>query len=70
MEDGQNYWIEVSAERLAKNIMLDFPTADGQFSDNYFDLLPGETRRITFKPGKSVFLTNEDLKKVTVMDTY
>lgn len=41
--------IKLESPILAKNVSLRFDE-DGFFSDNYFDLLPGETRSILFKP--------------------
>lgn len=42
------YALTLSSERLAKNVLLS-TDADGFFSDNYFDLLPGETKQVFFK---------------------
>ncbi|TCL70082.1 beta-mannosidase [Hydrogenispora ethanolica] len=43
--DGQ-YVCRLRAESLAKYVELDSAAFDCRFSDNYFDLWPGETRRI------------------------
>ena len=70
LPNGEGYLIEISAQRLAKNILLEFPSADGHFSDNYFDLLPGETRKIHFLPRSGGALTAADLQVLTVVDTF
>lgn len=44
--------IEVSSDKLVKNIWLDFPNQEGFFSNNYFDVLPNEHIEITFTPKK------------------
>ena len=49
---GGDIAIALTADALAKNLYLSFDAADGAFSDNYFDLLPGETVVVTFKPAK------------------
>lgn len=67
---GKGYRIQLSAERLAKNLMLEFPQTDGHFSDNYFDLLPGESVEILFTPREAAELTTKDLQILTVADTY
>ncbi|PID93657.1 MAG: beta-mannosidase [Bacteroidetes bacterium] len=41
--------ITIQAQRLAKNLYLQ-AEMEGDFSDNYFDLLPGEERTLTFTP--------------------
>jgi hypothetical protein len=37
----------VSSDKLAKNLTLHYKGTAGIFSDNYFDLLPGESRSVT-----------------------
>ncbi len=52
--------IEVSTDKLAKNVYLMGP---GNYSDNFFDLLPGETRTITV-PDKG-----DEVKAISLWDT-
>ena len=47
---GGEFVIGLSSPALAKNLYLSFDGADGFFSDNYFDLLPGGTKLVNFKP--------------------
>ncbi|WP_303831730.1 beta-mannosidase [Asticcacaulis taihuensis] len=42
--------VTVTSPVLVKNLCLGFDGHDGVFSDNFFDLLPGQTRIITFTP--------------------
>lgn len=49
VNDG--YQITLQTEKLAKNVLLSTDT-DGFFSDNYFDLLPGERKVVLFKTDK------------------
>ena len=49
-ELGRTY-LEVQAERLAKDLYLNNPEGDLFLSDNYFDLLPGETVRLEVRAG-------------------
>ena len=42
--------IKLTTNTLAKNIFLDFENVEGDFSDNYFDLLPGEEKTLLFTP--------------------
>jgi beta-mannosidase len=42
--------IGVKSDQLAKNVFLKIAGTPGFFSDNYFDLLPGETVEVIFKP--------------------
>lgn len=46
-ENEMTYTIEIVTRFLARHVFLSTSTP-GSFSDNYFDMLPGEVRRITF----------------------
>lgn len=45
---NEGYRINLETDKLAKNVMIG-AEADGSFSDNYFDMLPGERRSVLFK---------------------
>jgi beta-mannosidase len=45
--NDNKFIVEITAEKLCKNIMLISDNSDVQFSDNFFDLLPGETRQVS-----------------------
>ncbi len=53
------YLISLSADKLAKNVYLSVD-ADGFFSDNYFDLLPGRSRQVVFFTNKKTEMTKDD----------
>jgi beta-mannosidase len=40
--------INLRTTYLAKDVFLSFTNADGYFTDNYFDLIPGETKELFF----------------------
>ncbi len=45
---GNAVRLTISATKLVKNLFLDTEKNEGYFSDNYFDILPGVPRTITF----------------------
>lgn len=47
---GKTVAVSVTSPVLVKNLCLGFEEHDGVFSDNFFDLLPGQARIITFAP--------------------
>jgi beta-mannosidase len=54
---------------LAKDVYLDFSGFEGRFSDNFFDLLPGESMLVTFFPGQRDHMPGQrDLKIFTLND--
>lgn len=62
---GKYFWLTIKSYRLAKNIYLDTKGAECTFSDNFFDLLPGESRIVLVKTLKPVI----DLKKILTIET-
>jgi len=47
------YEIRLSSNTLVKSLFIDCEV-DGKYSDNYFDLLPGEEKKIIFKTGEKL----------------
>ena len=47
--------VTLSAKLLARDIFIEIPYQGARFTDNFFDLLPGQTRKIV--------ITHEDIKK-------
>ncbi len=44
--------LTLSSKRLAKDVFIEFPVQGAKFSDNFYDLLPGEKRVITITAPK------------------
>ncbi len=67
--------VKVTARRFARAIWLSTPDGEGAFSDNFFDLLPGETETVEWtpspgaRPGGAERLSSM-LHATTVRDTY
>ena len=66
-KDG-GYTITIQTDKLAKNLYLE-TDKKGFISDNYFDLLPGESKTIEFKTESKSFDIN-NLKVKTIIDSY
>ena len=62
---GKYFWLTIKSFRLAKNIYLDTKGIECTFSDNFFDLLPGESKIVLVKPSKQV----PDLGKIIKIQT-
>ncbi len=55
--------IELQSNTLAKNVYLSLREGEVHFSDNFFDLLPGEIRRVTVMPvGAHALRQNADIE--------
>jgi beta-mannosidase len=65
----QGFSITLSSDKLVKDLYLD--TDDkGWFSDNYFDLLPGEKITVTFKTKEKTENFGDKLKLYSLTDSY
>jgi beta-mannosidase len=62
--------IELSCETLAKNVFLSIDEDKGFFTDNYFDLLPGEKVRVHFAADRKVENLSKKLKSISLIDTF
>jgi beta-mannosidase len=55
---------------LARSVYLSFGDLDVKLSDNYFDLLPGETAEITATSSASLDALKAQLKVVSLTDAF
>jgi beta-mannosidase len=59
----KGYQLTLISDHLAKDVFLDTPEGEGFFTDNFFDLLPGESKVIeletskTFDPQRDISIT-------------
>ena len=62
--------IELSSDRLAKDVYLSSENSEGFFSDNYFDLIPG--KKVTINYTSEVLQTDleKDLQVISLTDSY
>lgn len=60
--------IEIASDTFAKGVYLDFENTDPVLSSNFFDLVNGETHRVTVRSDKSAAELAAELKILTVYD--
>jgi beta-mannosidase len=65
-----NYKVRVTSSVLARSVYLSFGNLDVQVSDNYFDLLPGETAEITATSAASLDALRAQLKAISLTDAF
>jgi beta-mannosidase len=65
----QGFLVTLSADKLVKDLYLS-TDVKGEFSDNYFDLLPGEKVTVKFNTKEKIENFESKLKLVSVVDTY
>jgi beta-mannosidase len=49
-DTANGYEITLQADRLARGVYLSLDGIEGEFADNFFDLLPGKSVSVVFKP--------------------
>jgi beta-mannosidase len=69
LETGDLIEISLIPKYLAKNVFLYADSLDGQFSDNYFDILPGRTVTVTILKNEVTFDLHSGLKIIHLYDT-
>ncbi len=62
--------IKLKTDKLAKNVYLQTQENAGFFSDNYFDMLPGETKTVSLETDLSEDELNEMLTVRTLNDAF
>ncbi len=65
-----SYKIRVSSPVLARSVYISFGDLDVELSDNYFDLLPGETTEITAASAASLDALKAQLKVISLTDAF
>ena len=65
-----NYRIRITSPVLARSVYLSFGDLDVQVSDNYFDLLPGETVEIKATSTASLDALKAQLKVISLIDAF
>jgi beta-mannosidase len=65
-----SYKIRVTSPTLARDVYLSFGNLDVNLSDNYFDLLPGESAEITATSAASLDALKTHLKVLSLSDAF
>lgn len=62
--------ITLKTDKLAKNICLNIDEFEDFFSDNYFDLIPGEKSTVYYSTQEQIVDFENKLKIISVVDSY
>jgi beta-mannosidase len=65
-----SYKIRIASPVLARSVYLSFGDLDAKLSDNYFDLMPGETIEITAKSVATLNMIKAKLKVISITDAF
>ncbi len=72
LNDGGKTIVRLTATRLAKDVYLAAPGLKGRFSDNFFDLLPGQSQDVAFlgEAAAGADALRQALKITSLKDSY
>ena len=68
--ENETYRIRITSPVLARSVYLSFGNLDVGLSDNYFDLLPGETVEIQATGASSLADLKAQLKVISLVDAF
>lgn len=70
-EDYPNvYLITLHTDAFAKDVFLSYDFEDVKFSDNFFDMLPGETKTVIMYAKQAIDQVNLPVKVISLRDSY
>jgi beta-mannosidase len=67
---GGDYTITLQSSQLARGVYISFGDLDVDSSDNYFDLLPGESATVTLKSAATLAQLKSALKVTSLTEAY
>ncbi|MGA8043901.1 MAG: glycoside hydrolase family 2 protein, partial [Terracidiphilus sp.] len=65
-----NYKVRITSPVLARDVYLSFADLDATAADNYFDLLPGETREISVRSQAALDALKAKLSVLSLTDAF
>ena len=68
--NGDGFLLIMRSDQLARNVSVSLKGSGTHFSDNFFDLLPGREKQITFDTEKSLDFVRKNIQIVTLWDSY
>jgi beta-mannosidase len=69
-KNPKGYTVIIEADKLVKNIYLEFTGVKGRFSENYFDLLPNQKHILNFTTNEIIGNPKKSLKIKSLTDCY
>jgi beta-mannosidase len=64
------YRLRVESQQLARDVYVSFGNVDARLSDNYFDLLPGESLELEMKSSASLEELQQAMKAMSLSDAF
>ncbi len=68
--NSDGYGLKLTTNKYAKDVYLSFNNEKGFFTDNYFDLFPGEDKVIELKTANEIKDIDQKIKIISLVDSY
>ena len=69
-KSGEDYKLRVTSPVLARSVYVSFEGIDADYSDNYFNVLPGQTVEITIKTSAPEDKVRSGMKVISLADAF
>ncbi|MCK9219828.1 MAG: glycoside hydrolase family 2 protein [Bacteroidales bacterium] len=69
LPSGDGFFIQITADKLVKNAYLS-TDVKGDFSNNYFDILPGKMYKVKFYTSEKNIKNEDFVKIISLIDSY
>lgn len=69
-QKGDHFEIVLTANSMAKGVFISTPDAVGSYSNNYFDLMPGDTKTIRFVPAEAGLTRESSFVIKSLVDSF
>jgi beta-mannosidase len=70
VENDKGYAVTVSSDVVARNVQLQLPGAKGWWSNNFFELIPGEEKSVVFETTEEIPDFEKQLKIRSLIDAF
>jgi beta-mannosidase len=70
VKSGDGYRLRISSPVLVRSVYVTFGSFDADLSDNYFDILPGQTAEIAIKTHEGEAKVRSELKVISLVDAF
>jgi beta-mannosidase len=69
-KQADGYHVKVTSPVLARDVYVSFGNLDADVSDNYFDLLPGQTAEVVIKTNADENALRSNMKVISLVDAF
>jgi beta-mannosidase len=69
-QNEKGFEVTLATDVVAESVYLNIPENSGRWSDNFFNMIPGETKTVTFETGEEIPDFEEELEIRSLADAF